>query len=380
MTPTRRSLVPTLLLAAALAGTAAAATSSAPGTWRALPAAPVAPDGPPAAVWTGARLVVVGSDTKTALDSHGHPYSVGSVDVAASYDPARRTWRKLFPPGGTGDTAPLAVWTGRRVLVWGPFRALSYDPASNRWRRLPPAPTTRGFAVWTGRELIGWGGGCCGDAFTDGSAYDPTTNRWRRLPRSPLAGSQHPLAVWTGHDLIVLVGDRNPDTGKPWPAGLARGAAYDPATNRWRRIAPLPAKLDGETVAWDGHELIAAGGSAYGAKAFSRLAFAYSPSTNRWRRIASLPAARSSAQPVSNGHQVFLVRGFAAPGRPAQRTLCYDPRTNRWLVLPKDGLPARLDSAPAWIGSGLAVWGTAPTAVWGTSRPAGALFVPKAAS
>ena len=109
-------------------------------------------------------------------------------------------------------------------------------------------------------------------------------------------------------------------------------------------------------MAWDGHELIAAGGSAYGARSFSRLVFAYDPAGDRWRRIAPLPFARSGAQPVWNGHQLFLVRGFAAPGRPAARTLCYDPRTNRWLVLPKDGLPARFDSAAAWIPSGLAVW------------------------
>ena len=182
MTPTRRSLVPMLFLAAALAGTAAAATPSAPGRWRALPAAPVAPDGPSAAVWTGSRLVVVGSDIHTALDSHGHPYSIGSVNVAASYDPA-------VAPGGSCPRRQAPVTSPRSpsgraasVLVWGPFHALSYDPASNRWRRLAPAPTTRGFAVWTGRELIGWGGGCCGDAFSDGSAYNPATNRWRRLP------------------------------------------------------------------------------------------------------------------------------------------------------------------------------------------------------
>ena len=138
--------------------------------------------------------------------------------------------------------------------------------------------------------------------------------------------------------------------------------------------------MNGESVVWDGHELIAAGGSAYAARRFSRRAFAYDPSTDRWRRIASLPFPRSGAQPVWNGHQLFLVRGMAGPNRPAARTLCYDPRTNRWLVLPKDGLPARSDPAAAWIPSGLAVWGTTPTATWGKSRPAGAVFVPKAAS
>ena len=137
MTPTRRSLVPTLFLAAALAGTAAAATPSAPGAWRALPAAPVAPEGPPAAVWTGSRLVVVGSDIHTALDSHGQPYSIGSVDVAASYDPARRSWRKLSPPARHRRRRPARRLDRPARSRLGQFRALSYDPATDRWRRLP---------------------------------------------------------------------------------------------------------------------------------------------------------------------------------------------------------------------------------------------------
>src|SRR5919199_1606663 len=102
--------------------------------------------------------------------------------------------------------------------------------SSAGWRQLPAAPTTGALVVWTGREMVGWGGGCCGDAFSAGSAYNPATNRWRKLPRSPLAGSQHPLGAWTGRELIVLVDRTDPD-GKPWPARLPRAAADDPRTN-----------------------------------------------------------------------------------------------------------------------------------------------------
>jgi hypothetical protein len=376
----RRIIITVLAASAVVCGTAVASTPTTPGTWRALPAAPIAPEGIPTAVWTGTRLLVFGSDQHTALDAHGHPYATGSANVAASYDPASRTWRKLSPPKGTGAVSPYAVWTGRRMLVWGPFNAVSYDPAANRWRHLPPAPTTRGFAVWTGRELIGWGGGCCGDAFTDGSAYKPTTNHWRRLPHSPLAGSQHPLAAWTGSELIVLVGDRNPDTGKPWPARLARAAAYDPAANRWRRIAPLPAKLWGETATWDGRELLVTGGGAYGAQRFTTTAYAYDPGANRWRRLASMPAPRGGTAGVWNGKRLVLVGGYTTASKPALRALAYDPGANRWSMLPRAPLPAKLQPLAVAAGSSLLVWGSAPTAVWGHDRSAGAAFTSKAGS
>ena len=373
----QRTLIALLAASAVVCGTAVAATPTVPGTWRALPAAPIAPEGIPTSVWTGSRLIVFGSDQHTALDSNGNPYSTGSANVAAVYHPASREWRKLSPPTGTGAVAPLAVWTGRRMLVWGPFDAFSYDPAANRWRRLPAAPTTRGFAVWTGRELIGWGGGCCGDAFTSGSAYNPATNRWRRLPRSPLAGDQHPLAAWTGRKLLVLVGDRNPDTGRPWPARLARAAAYDPSTNRWRRIAPLPIPLLGDTATWDGRELLVAGGALYGAKRFSNAAYAYDPARNSWRRLASMPSGRSRSVAVWTGRRLVLVGGLTGmplSSTPAVRPLAYDPRTNRWSALPRAPLPAKLQPTVVNAGPRLLVWGDAPTAVWGHDRAAGAAF------
>ena len=177
-----------VVLAAAHVVAAAAATAAAgagppllAGTWTRLPQAPIAPE-EAAAAWTGRSLFAFGRDQRVARDSRGNPYSAGSANVAAVYDGATRRWRRLAPPDGPGySPGPLAAWTGREALVWGAFDRESYTPSTGRWRRLPPPPTARGFAVWTGRELIGWGGGCCGDAFSSGSAYDPATGCW--LPR-----------------------------------------------------------------------------------------------------------------------------------------------------------------------------------------------------
>src|SRR5207244_3734221 len=231
-------------LAKALVAALVVATAAG-GTWHRLPRAPVVPDSYLTGAWTGTQLVVFGRRQVTKLDARGNPYAVRSFDVAEAYTPAAATWRKRSPrPGPTGafEGRYSAVWTGKEVLVWGAFDYQALDPAKNRWRALPRRPgigAAGGLVVWTGREMIGWGGGCCGDAFSSGVAYDPATNRWRNLPASPLAGSQHPVGAWTGRELVILVGGFDPD-GKPWPQRLARAAAYNPATNTWRRLTSLP--------------------------------------------------------------------------------------------------------------------------------------------
>jgi N-acetylneuraminic acid mutarotase len=255
------------------------------------------------------------------------------------------------------------------VLVWGPFLAEAYNPATNRWRTLPPSPIGRvgGIVVWTGHQLIGWGGGCCGDAFSDGAAYDPATNRWQKLPPSPLAGSQNPLGAWTGRELVIFVGAFNPD-GKPLPRRLARAAAYNPATRRWREIAPIPSPRGGARAVWDGREVLVVGGAL--------TPLAYGPATNRWRSLPRMDAARTGFAAVWTGTRLLLWGGTAgspaAPSIPAHG-LAYDAKANRWTPLPPAPILGRSDPTGVWTGRSLLVWGG------GTAVPAfadGAAFTP----
>jgi Kelch motif len=184
-------------------------------------------------------------------------------------------WHRLPPAPAPAATAlTVSVWTGWQMVIFGrAYRKLplgidvaaAYTPTRSTWRRLTPLKGPAGnfqgeyHAVWTGKEMIDWGGGCCSDAFSTGWAFDPVTNRWRKLPSSPLAPSQSPTGVWTGHELIVLISGLDPD-GKPYPRSLARIAAYNPVTNAWRRLAPLPALRFNADAVWDGHDMLLIGG------------------------------------------------------------------------------------------------------------------------
>jgi N-acetylneuraminic acid mutarotase len=342
------------------AGGARPATAPVAGAWRSLPAAPIAPGSDVVSAWTGRQMLVFG---------RAQPHPPWSVDVAAAYDPATRTWRELAPskgPQGNYEGHYSAVWTGREMLVFGPLDNQAYNPATNRWRRLPrsPAPFGLGVVVWTGREAIAWGGGCCGDASSSGAAYDPARNTFRKLARSPLAPSQGPVGAWDGHELVVLVTGLDPD-GKPYPASLARAAAYDPETDSWRRVAPLPARRAGATAVWDGRELLVVGGAgparAGKPAPLARVGFAWNRATNRWRRLAPMQSGRADFAAVWTGVRLLIWggrrdAGAGAPVIPA-RGLAYAPSGNRWSALPQAPLVGRLDPTAVWTGRALIVWG-----------------------
>ena len=316
-----------------------------------------------------------------------------SVDVAAAYTPTTRTWRRLVPlrgPSGNFQGHYSAVWTGREMMVLGPFDSQAFNPRTGHWRRLAPerGGGAGGLVVWTGDELIDWGGGCCGDASSAGGAYDPTTNRWRKLARSPLAPSQQPLGAWTGRELIIMVSGMRPTTTTPFPASFARAAAYDPTSDKWRRIASPPEIRQGATVVWDGREVLVVGGAAVarGGKPppLARTGFAYNPATNRWRKLPPMDSGRMNFAAVWTGRHLFVWGGRedAGAGEPLipSHGLVFDPRANGWSPLARAPLVGRLDPTAVWTGRSMIVWGgSRPKEPIGTgTRPFvdGAIFTP----
>ncbi len=88
-------------------------------------------------------------------------------------------------------------------------------------------------SVWTGTELVVWGGSRTTEPgitepLADGAAYDPASDTWRMLAPSPLAGRSGAGVVWTGAEILVLA----TQSGGVLPT--RDGAAYDPATDTWR--------------------------------------------------------------------------------------------------------------------------------------------------
>jgi hypothetical protein len=73
----------------------------------------------------------------------------------------------MLPPAPIDARAPLSVWTGRELIVWGtavrvdvrPRDGAAYNPATDSWRSIADATIelTDATAVWTGSEMIVFG-------------------------------------------------------------------------------------------------------------------------------------------------------------------------------------------------------------------------------
>jgi N-acetylneuraminic acid mutarotase len=214
--------------------------------------------------------------------------------------------------------------------------------------------------VWTGRQMIGWGGGCCGEAFADGSAYTAATNSWRGLPTAPLVARSSTAGAWTGTEMIVA-------GGQAGEAGhdriLADAAAYNPATRAWRTLPPMPQPRTGATAVWDGTEVLFVGGwHIVGNKDvwFAR-GLALNPTTNRWRWLPAMEFPRAGHVAVWSGNQLLVwggaTEGPAGADRVPPHGEAYEPATNAWSPLPEAPLRGRTNPIAVWTGDAMIVWG-----------------------
>ena len=335
-------------------------------SWDEMARAPYGWHDPEGAFWIDDRLVVVAGST------------------IQSWDPDRDHWAVIARLSQADDCegcgyGETAVWTGEELLLWGggfgyraPDRSVHRGVAvdlNGAVTPLPPAPVKNRWwhgAVWTGSEMIVFGGGNDSHARRDGAAYDPATKTWRVLPRSPVGGYANSL-VWTGREMVTWGGIEERASGSAgYPAGfIARGAAYDPRVDRWRRLPRSGIELRGwHTAVWTGHEMIVWGGVARTQTTcydcgFPNDAGVFEPSTQQWRRIDPGPIpGRVEHTAVWTGSRM-IVFGGSAPGGGRGRAdgASYDVVTDGWESLSPTPIPGRYRHVGLWNGRAMVVWG-----------------------
>jgi hypothetical protein len=286
----------------------------------------------------------------------------------AAYELSSNTWRALPPAPLSARANPIAVWTGREVLLLGGQPAVTtsafrsdadgaeYDPALNRWTTIAPPVPPRGHgldwvaAVQAGRQLLAWsdwsitrreGPGVFNEqGGVDLFAYDEQTGRWRLLPTEPQELPAVDTVLWTGR--AVLVRGITYNCGScPGPFEPEATDLFRAARNTWKRLPPDPLGSNDPLSAWTGAALVSfIAGGQFGSVGPGSAA-AYDPQTNVWKRLPHAPfGCDSSEGPVWTG----------------QALLMYCPRTGRGASGRHDGLML----SPASAGT--------PTA--GNARPA----------
>jgi N-acetylneuraminic acid mutarotase len=242
------------------------------------------------------RIYVVGGDNKVS----GGEF-VGAVAV---YDPGTNTW-------STAGTMPVPRFTYLKVAVIndalyvagegfgeppGAGRLDAMDGATGQWSQkasVPPAVRSGAVAALNGL-LYAVGG----DRSTKVAAYDPNSNTWTFKADAPVA---EPTAAEAVNGMLYVIGGYN--------ERFRRVAVYNPATDSWKLVAPLPFEVgaDGAAAVLNGQLYVMGGCTHF--RCYSRLVEAYDPATNTWTAKSPMPIGLDAPAAVSLDGAIYVVGG-----------------------------------------------------------------------
>ena len=315
MSPARFALA--LLLPAAGALTIAAPVPASPPfqlRWESRPAAPVARQEVAYVQYAG-KLYLAGG-----LETIGLGFF---SDRHQRFDPVTGRWENLAPVPAPEHHMSGVVFGDRIYYLGGlvnyPFTATGavwiYDPATNRFSKGQSMPAGRargaaGVAVHGDRIYVAGGQSGRQIATNQFDAYDPVADKWTPLPDLPRA-REHNAAAVAGERLYAIAG-RN--------GGLvAETDAYDFATGGWiTGLAPIPTPRGGLAIAPVGDELVTIGGDPPGGGAGPArdVVESYDPATNTWHTLAPLPRGRHGIQAAVLDGAIWIAGGDRALGAP----------------------------------------------------------------
>ena len=149
--------------------------------------------------------------------------------------------------------------------------------------------------------------------------YDPATNTWRFV--APLPQPLHHAAAATVGDAIYVIGGYRTLAFDPTPV------VYRYANNQWMRVADLPRARGALAAATIDGRIYAVGGVPG-----TRELTMYDPATDRWTTLAPMPTAREHLAAASHGSFLYAIGGRVNGNVAALER--YDPATNVWTALP----------------------------------------------
>ncbi len=188
-----------------------------------------------------------------------------------------------------------------------------------------------------------------GAASSFSRVYDPTTDQWTTLAPMPTRAGAPAIATMNG--LIYIIGGYNPNNGALYTP--SPNQIYDPSTNSWSTASNPNVARAFATAQAVGGKIFLIGGCTCATK-FSDVE-QFDPGTNTWSTMASMPTARAAMVSAVVGTTIYVIGGsndFAAIGT----TEAYDTGQNSWST--KTPMPtARSEFGAALVGNHIFAFG-----------------------
>jgi N-acetylneuraminic acid mutarotase len=192
--------------------------------------------------------------------------------------------------------------------------------------------------------------------------YDPAGDRWTK--KKPMALASHHMALAEYNGKIYSFGGFVLPSGPPSWVTIDNSWEYDPATDAWKALAPMPTKRGAAHAAVVNNKIYVIGGGVAVGDATgihparphksTGAVEEYDPATNTWRERTPMPLPRNHATAAAVNGKVYVIGGRVGGGfitggsSNVDVVEEYDPAKDTW------GAPrAKMPSARSAIASGV---------------------------
>lgn len=240
------------------------------------------------------------------------------------YDPLTDSWVSRAPMP-TNRTQLAVVSVNNEIYAIGGSASYSggalstneeFDPASNSWTTKAPMPTPRNWisaAAVNDKIYVIDGSDNSGGIFSNNQVYDTVTDTWTTKTPDPQTRLACGIGVVNGK-IFLIGGWVRPGSPPGQPTTL--NEEYDPQTDTWTTKAPMPTARNGLAVAVVNNKIYAIGGATDWNPWTNNLNVVeeYDPATDTWTTVQPMPTSRSLLSAASVGNNVYAIGGMGSTG------------------------------------------------------------------
>src|SRR6188474_1375261 len=263
-----------------------------------------------------------------------------------------------------------AVVAGTIASLMFVTTALAQMPASPWKLGAPfPEPDEELYGVAANGKLYVIGGWNDGKAGGVNYEYDPATDKWTK--KQPMPRAAHHAALTAANGKIYVMGGFVAPTETALPLGAAwqpidNAWQYDPATDSWKSLPPVPTKRGSAVAAEVGGKIYTIGGAttmegrvlndsngrleskdpfftAFGPARVLSVNEVYDPATNKWETRQPMSVPRNHAFGAAVNGKIYVIGGrtgqaFILTATNTDVVEEYDPLSDSWDA-PKERMP-----------------------------------------
>ena len=251
----------------------------------------------------------------------GQGHKVKKDKIVEVYDIKSDKWTKGTSLPEPVDHLGMASYDGKLYVVGGAHKygysnkLLIYDPSTKNWTEGKPMPGARTAltANFIDGKLFAVGGvDDVHNVVGTNLVYDPVNDTWTE--KAPMPTARHHLTSSVVNGKLYVIGGRIYGDGIPEPFVNAKARSsfdvnemYDPATDRWTKLKPMPSNRSGLASASVGNDIYVFGGEKVNGTYENNEK--YDTIKNIWTKESPLPTPRLGLKAVTIDNTIYVIGG-----------------------------------------------------------------------